>query len=98
MLVVRQNPKRRRPRLRNPERTRERLLQAAFREVYGHGFQSAGIDIPTYLYGTRSCIAGQVDWRSVKEGTAGVIVRMSDLFNKSIGQSFQTHQEKENEQ
>jgi TetR/AcrR family transcriptional repressor of nem operon len=44
MLRVRKNPKRRVPRLRNPERTRERLLQAAFREVYRHGFQSAGID------------------------------------------------------
>src|SRR5580692_9444899 len=44
MLVVRQNPKRSAPRLRNPERTRERLLQAGFREVYKHGFQSAGID------------------------------------------------------
>ena len=31
-------------RLRNPERTRERLLQAAFREVRRSGFQSAGID------------------------------------------------------
>ena len=31
-------------RLRDPERTRERLLQAAFREVYRSGFQSAGID------------------------------------------------------
>jgi TetR/AcrR family transcriptional regulator, transcriptional repressor for nem operon len=44
MLAVRKNPKRRVPRLRNPERTRERLLQAAFREVYRNGFQSAGID------------------------------------------------------
>src|ERR1700731_4572402 len=44
MLVVRQNPKRRARRLRNPERTRESLLQAGFREVYRHGFQSAGID------------------------------------------------------
>src|ERR1700676_1280299 len=44
MLMVRKNPKRRVPRLRNPERTRERLLQAAFREVYKYGFQSAGID------------------------------------------------------
>jgi len=33
-----------RPRFRHPERTRERLLQAAFREVYRCGFQSAGID------------------------------------------------------
>src|SRR5215471_12109700 len=32
------------PRVRDPERTRERLLQAAFREVYRSGFQSAGID------------------------------------------------------
>jgi TetR/AcrR family transcriptional regulator, transcriptional repressor for nem operon len=31
-------------RFRDPERTRERLLQAAFREVYRSGFQSAGID------------------------------------------------------
>ena len=31
-------------RLRDPERTRERLLQAAFREVHMSGFQSAGID------------------------------------------------------
>src|ERR1700733_11726252 len=44
MSVIRQNPKRGAPRLRNPERTRERLLQAGFREVYRHGFQSAGID------------------------------------------------------
>jgi TetR/AcrR family transcriptional regulator, transcriptional repressor for nem operon len=42
--MVRRNPRRRAPRLRNPERTRERLLQAAFREVYRVGFQSAGID------------------------------------------------------
>jgi TetR/AcrR family transcriptional regulator, transcriptional repressor for nem operon len=44
MLMVHKNPKRRTPRLRNPERTRERLLQAAFREVYRYGFQSAGVD------------------------------------------------------
>jgi TetR/AcrR family transcriptional repressor of nem operon len=44
MLVARKNPKRRAPRPRNPERTRQRLLQAAFREVYRNGFQSAGID------------------------------------------------------
>jgi TetR/AcrR family transcriptional regulator, transcriptional repressor for nem operon len=31
-------------RLRDPERTRERLLQAAFREVLRSGFQGAGID------------------------------------------------------
>jgi AcrR family transcriptional regulator len=31
-------------RLRDPERTRERLLQAGFREVYRSGFQSASID------------------------------------------------------
>ena len=44
MLVARKNPKRRAPRPRNPERTREHLLQAAFREVYRYGFQSAGVD------------------------------------------------------
>jgi TetR/AcrR family transcriptional repressor of nem operon len=31
-------------RLRDPERTRERLLQAAFQEIHRSGFQSAGID------------------------------------------------------
>src|SRR5271156_7124571 len=31
-------------RVRDPERTRERLLQAAFREVHRSGFQSASID------------------------------------------------------
>jgi TetR/AcrR family transcriptional repressor of nem operon len=34
----------RRRRTRDPRRTREHLLQAAFREVYRYGFQSAGID------------------------------------------------------
>jgi len=40
----RRNPQRRAPRPRNPKRTRQRLLQAAFREVYRYGFQSAGVD------------------------------------------------------
>jgi len=44
MLTVRKSPKRTVARLRNPGRTRELLLQAAFREVYRYGFQSAGID------------------------------------------------------
>ena len=44
MLAARKSPKRRATRLRDSERTRERLLQAAFREVYRVGFQSAGID------------------------------------------------------
>ena len=44
MLAARKSPKRRAARLRDSERTRERLLQAAFREVYKVGFQSAGID------------------------------------------------------
>jgi TetR/AcrR family transcriptional regulator, transcriptional repressor for nem operon len=44
MLAARKNPKRRATRLRDPGRTRERLLQAAFREVYRSGFQSASLD------------------------------------------------------
>ena len=44
MLAKRKKPKPRAIRLRNPERTRERLLQAASREVYRSGFQSAGLD------------------------------------------------------
>ena len=34
----------RKRRSRDPKRTRQHLLQAAFREVYRYGFQSAGID------------------------------------------------------
>ena len=44
MLAARKNPKRRAARLRDPERTRERLLQAASREIYRSGFQSASLD------------------------------------------------------
>src|ERR1700757_428637 len=44
MWATRKTPKRRAATLRDPERTRERLLQAAFREVYRRGFQSAGVD------------------------------------------------------
>jgi TetR/AcrR family transcriptional repressor of nem operon len=44
MLAAHKNPKRRATRLRNPERTRERLLQAASREIYRSGFQSASLD------------------------------------------------------
>jgi TetR/AcrR family transcriptional regulator, transcriptional repressor for nem operon len=44
MLLARKNLKRRVPRRRDAEGTRQRLLQAAFREVYRHGFQSAAID------------------------------------------------------
>ena len=40
MLVVHD----RKRKLRDPERTRERLLQAAFREIHRSGFQGAGID------------------------------------------------------
>lgn len=44
MFRARKSPQRRATRLGNPERTREYLLQAAFREVYRSGFQRAGID------------------------------------------------------
>ena len=44
MLAAGKNSKRRLARLRDPERTRERLLQAAFREIYKSGFQSASLD------------------------------------------------------
>jgi len=51
MLPARKNPKRRATRLRNPELTRQRLLQAAFREVYVSGFQGASLG--TILASTR---------------------------------------------
>jgi TetR/AcrR family transcriptional repressor of nem operon len=44
MLPEAKQAKRRTGRLHNAKRTRERLLQAAFREVYRSGFQSAGLN------------------------------------------------------
>ncbi|HEV3278461.1 MAG TPA: TetR family transcriptional regulator C-terminal domain-containing protein [Terriglobia bacterium] len=44
MSAARRSPKRRATRLRGSERTRERLLQAASREIYRSGFQSASVD------------------------------------------------------
>ena len=44
MLLAPKKLQRRTTRLRDPEGTRQCLLQAAFREVYRYGFQSAGID------------------------------------------------------
>src|ERR1700690_2422511 len=44
MLAAGKSPKRGAARMRDPERTRECLLQAAFRGVYRAGFQSASLD------------------------------------------------------
>jgi TetR/AcrR family transcriptional repressor of nem operon len=44
LLAGRSRPRRSGPAPRDPQRTRERLLEAAFREVYRSGFQSAGLD------------------------------------------------------
>jgi TetR/AcrR family transcriptional regulator, transcriptional repressor for nem operon len=44
LLASKNRPKPSGPVPRNPKRTRERLLQAAFREMYRLGFQSAGLD------------------------------------------------------
>ena len=44
ILVGMLNAHEKKQRARDPERTRERLLQAAFREVHRTGFQSASID------------------------------------------------------
>lgn len=43
-MLVQQHRKRRTVQSRDPERTRNVLLQAAFREVYRSGFQSTGLD------------------------------------------------------
>ena len=43
-MFVRKHPEGRKRRSRDPERTRELLLQAAFREVHKSGFQSTGLD------------------------------------------------------
>jgi len=43
-MFAAKHPKRRARRLHNPERTRQRLLQAAYREVYRSGFRSASLD------------------------------------------------------
>src|ERR1700679_1470705 len=44
MLVTPKKLQRSTAKVRDPEGTRQSLLQAAFREVYRYGFQSAGID------------------------------------------------------
>jgi TetR/AcrR family transcriptional repressor of nem operon len=44
VLVGKNRPRRGGAAARDPERTRERLLQAAFREVYRSGFRGAGLD------------------------------------------------------
>jgi TetR/AcrR family transcriptional regulator, transcriptional repressor for nem operon len=44
MLAAPRNSKRKATRLRDPGRTRERLLHAASREIYRSGFQSASLD------------------------------------------------------
>jgi TetR/AcrR family transcriptional regulator, transcriptional repressor for nem operon len=44
MLAARKSKFRSATKQRDPERTRECLLQAAFREIYRSGFQSAGLD------------------------------------------------------
>jgi TetR/AcrR family transcriptional repressor of nem operon len=44
MLAIRKRSRRRRETLRNPERTRELLLQAAFQEMYRAGFRSADLE------------------------------------------------------
>jgi len=43
-MLVRKNSTPNASTRRNPERTRDLLLQAAFREIYRSGFQSAGVD------------------------------------------------------
>ncbi len=47
MLTARKRPRRRVTTPRNPQRTRERLLQAAFQEIYRSGFR--GTDLETIL-------------------------------------------------
>jgi TetR/AcrR family transcriptional regulator, transcriptional repressor for nem operon len=44
MLAGQKNPKRRVTKARDPERTRELLLRAAFQEIHKSGFQSTGLD------------------------------------------------------
>jgi TetR/AcrR family transcriptional repressor of nem operon len=51
MLIAHKTPKHRAARLRNPGRTRESLLQAASREIYRSGFQSASLDTILALAG-----------------------------------------------
>src|SRR5713101_10011477 len=44
MLLARKRPSRRGATLRDPERTRGRLLKAAFKEMHRSGFRSADLD------------------------------------------------------
>ena len=44
MLAIRKRSRRRRTTSRDPERTRELLLQAAFQEIYRSGYRSADLE------------------------------------------------------
>jgi len=44
MLAIRRRSRRKRPTSRDPERTRELLLQAAFQEIHHSGYRSADLD------------------------------------------------------
>lgn len=86
MLAARTRPTRRATRLRDPERTRERLLQAAFREVYRSGFQSASLDA---VLATAGVTKGALYYHfGSKEALGYAIVEeiiAPDLRNKWLG-------------
>ena len=100
MLAARTKSTRKTARLRDPERTRERLLQAAFREVYRSGFQSASLDAVLatagvtkgalyYHFGSKEAlgyaIVEEIIGPNLRDKWLGPLQRTSDPIDTLIG-------------
>src|ERR1700727_474847 len=94
MLAAHKKSKRRATRLRDPERTRERLLQAASREIYRSGFQSASLGTILASAGvTKGALYHHFKNKealgyAVVEEIISADVRGHDLFDHRISQGF----------
>src|ERR1700757_244063 len=100
MLAGRSKQRRNGGALRDPERTRERLLQAAFREVYRSGFQSASLDAVLatagvtkgalyYHFGSKEAlgyaIVEEIIGPNLRDKWLGPLQRTSDPIDTLIG-------------
>jgi AcrR family transcriptional regulator len=88
MLVTRTTPQTSLSRLRDPERTRERLLQAASREIYRSGFQSASLNTILSVAGvTKGALYYDFDGKEAL-GLAGVDEIIARRRPRQVGAPF----------
>jgi TetR/AcrR family transcriptional repressor of nem operon len=90
MLAARKNRRRKptlsTPKLRDSERTRERLLQAASREIYRSGFQSASLDNILAVAGvTKGALYHHFDSKEALGYTVVEEVIAPDVHGKWVG-------------